>query len=75
MKSGEIVVKEIQTGDFFLLPYTGKKRDLLVKAIQPHFSGQWFAANEDGQTSLYNLDSCDRCPPSLVRRLTKPKKR
>lgn len=65
-------MKDIQAGDYFLMPFKGKRRDLLVKAVQPHSalgSGQWQACDVSGKTHSLLLTSCRRCSPSLARRI------
>lgn len=64
-------MRDIQHGDFFLLPYSGPRRKRLVKAVEPHpvGGGQWFASNEAGNTSVVLLTSCARCSPSTVDRI------
>lgn len=65
--------KPIQAGDYFLLPYAGKRRERIVKAIQPHPVGgdQWIVSNERGMSSTVLLSSCKRIAPSVVQRITK----
>lgn len=69
--------RNIQGGDFFLLPYTGTRRERLIKAVQPlqgHGSkdgGQWYCSNEGGHTDIKLLDGCKRVSPSLARRILK----
>lgn len=65
--------REPQAGDFFLLPYSGKRRDLLVKAIQPHpvGGGQWVVSYEDGRSNVVLLSSCRRVSPSEADRICK----
>ena len=64
-------MRQIQHGDFFLLPFAGSRRSRLVKAVQPHSvgGGQWYASDEAGHTSVVLLTSCTRCPPSVVARI------
>ena len=64
--------KEIAAGDHFLLPYAGKKRDLLVRAVAPAyagFSGHWRVAYLDGRENVVLLSSCKRVQPSEAKRL------
>lgn len=65
--------REIQAGDYFLLPYAGPRRNRIVKAIQPHpvGGGQWYASNERGHTTTVLLSGCQRISPSLVARICK----
>jgi hypothetical protein len=67
--------RDIQAGDYFLLPYAGPRRKRIVKAIQPHpvGAGQWYVADEAGHTSTVLLTSCSRVSPSEVERITNPK--
>lgn len=67
--------RQIQAGDFFLLPYAGPRRARIIKAVQPHCAGggHWYVSNEAGNTSVVLLTSCHRCAPSLVKRITKRK--
>ena len=66
-------MKGIEHGDFFLLPFKGRRRDLLVKAIQPSAcgGGRWHVSNEAGFTSTVLLTSCRRVSPSVVARILK----
>ena len=66
-------MKSIEHGDFFLLPFKGRRRDLLVKAIQPSAcgGGRWHVSNEAGFTSTVLLTSCRRVSPSVVARILK----
>jgi hypothetical protein len=66
-------MKGIEHGDFFLLPFKGRRRDLLVKAIQPSAcgGGRWHVSNEAGFTSTVLLTVCRRVSPSVVARILK----
>ncbi len=66
-------MKSIEHGDFFLLPFKGRRRDLLIKAIQPSAcgGGRWHVSNEAGFTSTVLLTSCRRVSPSVVARILK----
>jgi hypothetical protein len=64
--------REIQAGDYFLLPYAGPRRKLLVKAVQfNEVTGHWYVSNEAGMTKQVLLSSCKRVSPSLVARICK----
>ncbi len=66
--------KPIKRGDYFLMPFTGKARELLVRAVAPRTglgAGQWQVAYLNGSNSICLLTSCHRCPPSRVARILK----
>lgn len=67
--------RPIKRGDYFLLPFAGKRRDLLVRAERPHrLTGHWTVSTARGRTTLVLLSSCRRCPPSEVRRIMRSRK-
>jgi hypothetical protein len=65
-------MRAIQPGDFFLLPFKGTRRNLLVKAVRqvPGYQ-QWYVSNERGHETSVLLSSCRRCPPSVAQRILK----
>lgn len=62
----------IKPGDYFLLPYAGKPRDVLVKAIQKWDSGgpgYWEVEGANGHRSQCYLPSCQRCDLARAKRI------
>lgn len=62
-------------GDFFLAPFAGKRRDLLMRLIRPlpgFGHNQWEYFNYGTRTKQVALiSSCHRCSPSLAKRILK----
>lgn len=67
-------MKEIKQGDYFLLPYAGRKQDLLVRAERPlrKYGTQWFVSGRQRTESIVELASCQPVPPSTAKRLMSP---
>lgn len=65
-------MKVINPGDYFLLPFSGKRCDLLVRAERPHQSGHWHVRYIDGRDGLVLLSSCRRCSPSAAKKILTP---
>lgn len=67
-----IIQDKTKLGDYFLLPYSGKRRDLIIKVVRPLYYGQWFCVSLKGQYEfLVLVSSCERCPPYLAKRILK----
>jgi hypothetical protein len=68
--------RKIKAGDYFLMPFAGKRIDLLVTAVRelPGFGpGQWEVRHENsGRLSTIFLPSCHRCLPSVAARILPP---
>ena len=60
--------REIQSGDYFLLPFKGKRIDLLVQADAEWNYGHWFVRRFNGchDASTYTLSSCRRIGHALA---------
>lgn len=62
--------KPIKKGDYFLQPYKGRRRDLLVRAKAPLQkgidTGYWSCY---GKAGYIYLPSCTRVSPSLAARI------
>lgn len=70
-------MKPIEAGDYFLLPYKGLPRDLLVKATVHRGHGFWDVVDATGAVhSMVLLSSCHRVSlPKALRILSdRPKK-
>jgi hypothetical protein len=67
--------KPVKAGDHFLKPFTGARRDLLVKAVRPSGFGEWqwytVDAARPGRENICLLSSCTRVSPSLAKRILK----
>lgn len=64
--------KPIKRGDYFLMPYRGKRIDLLVRATRRAYGEYWYARHFNGiPPTMSLLSSCHRCPPSLAKRIIK----
>ncbi len=62
-----MAMRNPKRGDYFLLPFTGPKRDLLVQAQQEYGGWQWwvtYPAYPQRPFSCVLLSSCQRCTPS-----------
>lgn len=63
--------REPKAGDFYLLPFAGPKRDLLVRVIGPGFAGHHqcsYAATPNRHTDVM-LSSCHRVSPARAARI------
>jgi hypothetical protein len=65
--------REPKAGDYYLLPFAGRKRDLLVRVVAPGGGGGHHRVGYAGRTgmseSLVLLSSCHRCSPSRAARI------
>ena len=66
---------KFRRGDYFFLPFTGTRRDLLIRLVRPFgkrvCSGFWIAAyaGSNAGTTTISPSGCSRCSPSLARRI------
>lgn len=64
--------REPQPDDYYLLPFAGKQRDLLVQVVGPavlgHHTVRYAGREGMGETRVL-LSSCHRCAPSRAARI------
>lgn len=58
----------IREGDYFLLPFKGRRIDLLVQATTEWKWGHWHVRRFNGRkdAGIYTLSSCKRIGPALA---------
>lgn len=68
MERALVKKKPIKKGDYFLLPFVGKRRQLLVQVIRPRLY-QHECRFVDGGRAMFCLEACQRVGPAEANRI------